>query len=248
MSGELAAGVAGAVLGVVSGAIGPAVIRRLPEPELDTPPPDGEEEPGSRLEIKPVYSKTSYAELGARPRLAVTLAVLATAAGVLLGLRLGWSDGLLVALTVVPAGTWLAYVDVRTTFLPTALIYPTLLLAAVVAVGAAAVAGSWDDVQRAAIGCALYGGIFYLLWFLVSGFGFGDVRLAFLLGLVLGYLGWAELATGFLLAQLLGGLGGALLALARVIDPRRNPFGPWMLAAALIGAGFGPALASGLGY
>lgn len=244
----LVACLTGAAVGVLTGVAGPAVIRRLPEPVLATPPAEGEEQPESRLEIRPVYEKLSYARLAERRGLALLLAVLGAAAGVLLGLRLGGEAELLVALVVLPAGTWLAYVDARTTFLPTYLIYPTLLLAALVVLGTGVFGGDWTEVQRAAIGCVAYGGVFYLLWWFLPGFGFGDVRLAFLLGLVLGYLGWEELAVGFLLAHFLGGIGGALLALLKVIDARRNPFGPWMLAAALLGAGFGPAIATALGY
>ena len=41
------------------------------------------------------------------------------------------------------------------------------------------------------------GGIFWLLWLIYSrGLGFGDVRLAGVLGLALGYLGWSELLVG----------------------------------------------------
>jgi hypothetical protein len=81
-----------------------------------------------------------------------------------------------------------------------------LLLAAAAVLLAGVSAGDASDVQRAAIGCLVYGGTYYLLWWILPGFGFGDVRLGFLLGLVLGYLGWPEFLTGLLLAQFLGGL------------------------------------------
>ena len=248
MSSEVAIALVAVLVGVVTGALGPAVLRRLPEPELDAPPPEGEEEPGSRLTIRPVYEKVSYAELAGTRHLAAWLALGAAAAAGLLGARLGWSADLAVVLVAVPSATLLAYVDLRTTFLPTRLIYPTLLAVLLVAVVAGAAGDRWDDVARALIGCALYGGIFFVLWWVLPGYGFGDVRLGFLLGLLLGFLGWYQLVTGFMLAQILGGVLGALLALLKLIDPRRNPFGPYLLGAALIGAAFGPAIGHALGY
>jgi leader peptidase (prepilin peptidase)/N-methyltransferase len=142
----------------------------------------------------------------------------------------------------------LGYVDARTTFLPTRIVWPTLGLVALVAVAVAVVSGEGDDLRRAALGCVLYGGVFYVLWWLTPGFGFGDVRLAFLLGAVLGFLGWEELGIGFAAALFLGGFGGALLVLLKVVDARRSPYGPHMLVGAVVGAGFGPALAGVLGY
>ena len=46
---------------------------------------------------------------------------------------------------------------------------------------------------RAAIGWALMGGIYVLLWVVYpAGMGYGDVRLSGILGIVLGYLGWGS--------------------------------------------------------
>jgi len=248
MSEDLATTLLAVLIGLLTGAFAPAVLRRLPEPVLDTPPDDGEQEPGSRLTIRPVYEKVLYAELADRRFLVGWLGLTAVAVVAVLGWRLGWSGDLAVTVVAVPTGTWLGYIDLRTTFLPTLLIYPTLLAVLVVVVTVGAVDDRWDDVTRSLIGCVLYGGIFFLLWWLLPGYGFGDVRLAFLLGLLLGFLGWYEFVTGFMLAQLLGGFGGALLAMLKLIDPRRNPFGPYMLIAALVGAGFGPAIGNALGY
>jgi leader peptidase (prepilin peptidase)/N-methyltransferase len=65
--------------------------------------------------------------------------------------------------------------------------------------------------------------------------GFGDVKLAGVLGLYLGWLGWAPLAVGTLAAFLLGGIVGvALMAGGRAGRKTALPFGPSMLAGALI--------------
>ena len=61
------------------------------------------------------------------------------------------------------------------------------------------------------------------------GLGYGDVRLSGLLGLALGYLGWGEVLVGMYAGFLLGGIIGGVLALAKVVDRKRYPFGPFML-------------------
>jgi leader peptidase (prepilin peptidase)/N-methyltransferase len=65
--------------------------------------------------------------------------------------------------------------------------------------------------------------------------GFGDVKLAGLLGLYLGWLGWGSLLIGAFAGFLCGGLVGVALLLAR--RAKRGtaiPFGPHMLAGALL--------------
>jgi leader peptidase (prepilin peptidase) / N-methyltransferase len=69
--------------------------------------------------------------------------------------------------------------------------------------------------------------------------GFGDVRLAGVLGLALGLLGWGQLALGVYAGFLIGGVGGLVLSAARLVDRRAYPFGPFMLLGALVGVLFG---------
>jgi leader peptidase (prepilin peptidase)/N-methyltransferase len=65
--------------------------------------------------------------------------------------------------------------------------------------------------------------------------GFGDVKLAGLLGLYLGWLGWSPVWIGTLAGFLLGGLAGVALLVARRAHRRTAiPFGPSMLAGALL--------------
>ncbi len=76
--------------------------------------------------------------------------------------------------------------------------------------------------------------------------GFGDVKLAALLGLYLGFVGLPQLAVGVLAAFLLGGLAGATLLVLRRADRRTAiPFGPWMLAGAWVGILAGTPIAEG---
>jgi leader peptidase (prepilin peptidase)/N-methyltransferase len=51
---------------------------------------------------------------------------------------------------------------------------------------------------------------------------------------------------GLYAAVLLGGILGVVLALLKVIDRRNNPFGPYMLVGALVGAVWGQRIWAGL--
>jgi leader peptidase (prepilin peptidase)/N-methyltransferase len=74
--------------------------------------------------------------------------------------------------------------------------------------------------------------------------GFGDVKLAGVLGLYLGWLGWAEVVAGGFLGFLLGGvIGLGLMAVRRADRKSQIPFGPFMLAGALVAILWGGALA-----
>jgi len=74
--------------------------------------------------------------------------------------------------------------------------------------------------------------------------GFGDVKLAGVLGLYLGWLGWAEVVSGGFLGFLFGGvIGLGLMAVRRAGRKSQIPFGPFMLAGALVAILWGGALA-----
>jgi leader peptidase (prepilin peptidase)/N-methyltransferase len=96
----------------------------------------------------------------------------------------------------------------------------------------------------AGLGWLLMGGFYFVLWFVYPrGLGYGDVRLAGLLGLSLGYVGWSAVITGMYAGFVLGAVGGLLLAALHIVNRRRFAFGPFMLLGSLLGLGWGHALA-----
>ncbi|MEH0110330.1 A24 family peptidase [Tersicoccus sp. MR15.9] len=141
----------------------------------------------------------------------------------------------LLALAVV-----LTVVDVREHRLPDRLLLPGVAVSALLWVAAFTIAGPEAGgvgamLRTLAAGAALFAG--YLLLRIVHppGMGFGDVKLAGLLGLHLGAAGWAHVAAGTMLAFLLGGVGGAVLLLTgRARWRTAIPFGPFMLAGAVL--------------
>lgn len=240
------------VLTALAGLAGPWVLRRLPEPAPDAPlRPDVADEPEKPglLQRAPATHKIPYAELAARRGLGVRLMLATAVVAAVVAFRVEWGWDLLVAMPLVPVGVLLAYVDWRTTYLPTRIIAPAYAVAVVTILVAGLGSGDHDDLLRAVIGWAIYGGAFLLFWLVFpGGWGYGDVRLAGVLGLVLGSLGWPELYVGLMGGVLLGGLGGLVLTLVNRSFRKRFSYGPFMIAGAFLAMAFGSAITDALGY
>ena len=133
-------------------------------------------------------------------------------------------------------GVALAMIDLDTRRLPNAIVLPSYPVLAVLLTGSALWQGQWWPLARAGIGAAALFG-FYLLLVMAypKGMGWGDVKLAGLLGAVLGYLSWAALVVGAFAGFVLGAVLGVAVLLARQGDRKTAlPFGPFMIAGALL--------------
>ncbi len=152
---------------------------------------------------------------------------------VVLGARFGLAWELPAYLYLAAVGLALALIDLDTHRLPDALVLPSYVVAAVLL----AVASGPADVIRAATGGAVLFGVYFLLAVArPGGMGFGDVKLAGLLGIHLAWLGWGSLAVGGFAAFLLGGVFAAGLVVTRRAGRASGiPFGPWMLLGAAVG-------------
>lgn len=171
------------------------------------------------------------------PATAATAAV----AGFVVGGRLGLAPALAVFGVLAVVSALLVGIDLRLHRLPDRLTLTAALIGLVLLALAAAVEDTWADYGRAVLGGLTYFGT-YLLLFLIAraGLGAGDVKLAGVLGLHLGWLGWSSLAIGAFAAVLVGGLvSAALLAARRATMQTRVPFGPSMVAGALVAVALG---------
>ena len=225
MSEALAGLLVGLVLCGLGGLLVPRLVRRVPEPEVDP-----EVDPGLNSPKEP------YAAIAALPGLTWKAALASALSGALVGATVGLSWPLVVLVPLVPVGVALAVIDWRTMLLPTRVVAPSYVLVVALVLLAWAATGDTHDLVRAGWGWLVYGGSFFVLWFIhPRGLGYGDVRLAGVLGIALGYLGWGELLVGLYAGFLLGGVGGGLLSLLRVVERRAFPFGPFMLIGALVG-------------
>ena len=208
----------------------PALIAAIPEPE------------------EPEEGKEPYPAIAARPGLRWRCAVAAGLAGWVVGAGVGLDWPLLHLVALVPIGVALAVVDWRTRLLPTRVIAPSYALVIAGVLTGWLATRETGDLLRAGWGWLVAGGLYWLLWRIhPRGMGYGDVRLSGVLGLALGQLGWGPLLVGVYAGFLLGGVLGGLLSLARVVQRRAYPFGPFMLAGALVGILFGHRLLASLG-
>lgn len=264
---------AAAVCLVVCAVLGAGAVphlARLPEPEPE-PQPEPQPEAFSRSSVEtdvgaerepvaeanrtlfartlpPRPPKEPYAEIAALPHLAAWLAVWSGIVGASFGVALGWTGALLYLVPLAPIGVVLMVIDWRTTLLPNRILHPTYAMLAVLIPLAALVDRDLESLYRAGWGWLLIGGWFWIIWWLTGAWGFGDVRLARVLGPALGYLGWEHLLMGLVLILLVGGIGGVVLGVLRGSLRARVPYGPFMLLGALLAVLAGPWLAQGLGY
>jgi leader peptidase (prepilin peptidase)/N-methyltransferase len=155
---------------------------------------------------------------------------------VLVAVRFGWSTTLPAMLLLVSGLVALAFIDLDQLLLPKRIFYPTALLVGGALVGAAAADGSW---RRLGVAAACAAGAF-LVFFAMhvaspNGLGFGDVRLAPLIGGALGWVGARYALLGFITGAFLGAvIGMALIALRR--HGRRDPlpFGVFLALGAVV--------------
>ncbi len=141
-------------------------------------------------------------------------------------------------------GVALAFIDLDTKRLPDVLTLPSYLVGGALLLLPAALDGSWSAYLRAWLGAlALFGFYFLLAFIYPAGMGFGDVKLAGVLGLYLGWLGWGVLVVGGFLGFLLGGLiGGGLMIVRRAGRKSKIPFGPFMILGAFLALWIGQPL------
>ena len=150
----------------------------------------------------------------------------------LVGLRpatvaLAWAAG---------AAVVLGAVDLVSHRLPDRVTWPAYAVCAAALLVDGAVLGTWGALVRGLLAAAASFAVGVLAAALSpDGFGFGDVKLLGLLGLVLGWFGWGVLMTGVFLGLLTGALVSLLLLATRRAGWRTAiPFGPPLLTGAVL--------------
>jgi prepilin signal peptidase PulO-like enzyme (type II secretory pathway) len=125
--------------------------------------------------------------------------------------------------------------DLRWMLLPNRLVFPLFAPAALSVLLRSGINSSFQPILSAFLGVLVGGGIFYLIFQVSAGkwIGGGDVKLGFLLGLILGSGQKAFLL--LFVASLLGTLCILpLLATKRIGRTSRIPFGPFLVAGAVV--------------
>jgi leader peptidase (prepilin peptidase)/N-methyltransferase len=152
---------------------------------------------------------------------------------------------------VLPAYLWFAGVtlvllltDLDHQRIPNRILYPGATVATVLLAFGALGDGATTAFFRAVAGGALYFTVLFLVALAArGGFGFGDVKLAFLLGEFLAYRSWGVLWAGVFLAVFIGGLAALALLLTRRKGRKEAiPFGPALVLGAWLAIPFGETL------
>jgi leader peptidase (prepilin peptidase)/N-methyltransferase len=139
----------------------------------------------------------------------------------------------------------LACIDLERYLLPKRIVYVTAALSGVFLLAGAAHAGEWSRLG-VAVACAAgaFGLFFALNAWNPRWLGFGDVRLAGVIGLVLGWLGVPFLVVGLLVANLAGvAVAVVLMALGRATRSTPLPYGVFLAGGSLVAALAGSPLA-----
>lgn len=158
--------------------------------------------------------------------------------------RMGYNWELPAFLVFLAGLLALSYIDVELMILPKKIVYPTLLMVGGLLLMAAAINGDWHDMLVAVI-CAASWFVIFFAMNLASPrlLGFGDVRLAPVLGLALGWLGWRYAVLGFFSANVIGLIVGVfLIATKRMRRDQQIPYGVFLALGAALAVYAGPEL------
>jgi leader peptidase (prepilin peptidase)/N-methyltransferase len=141
----------------------------------------------------------------------------------------------------------LAIIDIETHTLPNRIVLPAYIVGAVLLLASSILGADFAPLLRAGVGLVALWGVYALMRIAYpKGMGYGDVKLAGVLGMYLGWSGWGALLVGSFAAFLLGGLFGiGVLLIRHGTRKTAIPFGPWMLVGAWIGILFGTNIAAG---
>lgn len=224
---------------VIAGALAmPHLVRLVPEPaNLPLPAPGAAAETELDRIIRAEGPRPSYADVAAEKGLRWR------AFGVMLVLA-GWSwhspaRVAIVSGLLLPVFALLVLIDWRTKLLPRVVVLPVSVLLAGLAVADWAIRRDTAALTRELCGGASAWLIFGALWFIRrAGMGFGDVRLAFPLGVLMAAVSWNAWLVGLyaaFVAFTIFGVGLAAVTRDRSVLKRAYPFGPFMIAGAYAG-------------
>jgi leader peptidase (prepilin peptidase) / N-methyltransferase len=233
-----------ALLGLAVGSFLNVVIYRVPRDESIVSPGSACPDCGTPIENRDNVPVVSWLALHGRcrscgrPISARYPIVEATTSLLFLGaaLRYGY-NAVLPALLVLLAGLFaLACIDFELRLLPRKIVYPLFAMVAALLLAASIGTG---DYWRLGIAAACSAG-WFLVFYAINRvdarlLGFGDVRLALVLGLGLGWLGVTAVLLGFFAANLLGAIIGlTLIAAKKMRRDQPIPYGVFLALGAAV--------------
>ena len=151
-----------------------------------------------------------------------------------------WAFGLdWVLVSLIPFVIFLSamtVIDLRELRIPDTLTKPAAIAATPLL--ALSLLSDWDDISlvRALLGALAMGAFYFILFFIYpAGMGFGDVKLAPIIGAQLGLFGWIPEVRGLIAAYFIVGPVAVLLLVFRRARMKTGfPFGPFMAIGAIV--------------
>ncbi|HVF75057.1 MAG TPA: prepilin peptidase [Acidimicrobiales bacterium] len=237
--------VTAALFGLVVGSFLNVVIYRVPRKESVSTPRSRCPHCGTQLAARDNVPVLSWLLLRGRCRtcrtaIAPRYPLVEAGTGVLFAVvaaRLHDDAAALPAFLVLAAACLaISLIDFEHFIVPNRIVYPTLFLMAPLFLAAAVVDGDWSSLRGAALGGVLGFGILFVIHVISPrGMGFGDVRLAGLLGVALGWLDLGHVLLGLFLGFLTASVVSvALIASKRRTRKDRVPFGPFLAVGAFL--------------
>lgn len=165
---------------------------------------------------------------------------------VVLGGLAGCADSLPQQVTFVVlavASALLIVIDLSEWRLPDVIVLPLYAVLGLGLTVAAWIDQSWSALLSAGIGAVVMFVLFFVMAAFARDLGFGDVKLAGVVGGFLGWFGLAESVAGFFFAWALMALVSVVLLILRRINTKASlPFGPYLIVGAVIGVLVGPTM------
>jgi len=228
-----------AVLGLLVGAVSNLLIDRVPDKVALHGPREGEVTvPSSWLGVpaQPWILRFGRSPDGPLPTRWLWVELVTVAAFAELAVKYGETWALAPLLLLVACLITVSVIDLQVQRIPDRITFPTFVLSVPAIVAVSIVEDVTDAIPAALIGAACYF-LFLFVTHLIypAGMGFGDVKLAAVMGLYLGWLGWTDAlpVAGPLrlvfYALMLGCILGVVFGLVVQIATRRRgafPFGP----------------------
>lgn len=241
METSLVAGVA-ALFGLIFGSFINVVAHRVPLDKSVVSPPSACPTCGTPIRPRDNVPVLSWLLLRGRcrdcgARISARYPIVEAATAILFAatvLVIGVEPELPAYLWFVAVALTLALTDIDVHRLPNRILYPSTAVGAALLLIAAIIDGDLGMFARAVGGGAFYFVLFLLLALVArGGFGMGDVKLAFFLGLFLAYQSWDVLGAGIALGIAVGGVWAIVLLVTRRADRKAKiPFGPAMILGA----------------
>lgn len=146
-------------------------------------------------------------------------------------------------LVLAVAASLLIVIDLSEYRLPDVIVLPLYPVLAIGLTIAAWADQTWSALLGAGIGAVVMFVLFFVMAYFAPDLGFGDVKLAGVVGGFLGWFGLAESVAGFFFAwALMAVIAVVMLAVRRINVKASLPFGPYLIVGAVIGVLVGPTM------